>query len=98
MGVPYVTAYTATGVIGVMRTFQFNCLFIAFAYLARETGGAGTVIIENVRIPAAVAPVSGRTIKYNGWWVVPSGGILQVRADSAGANDFEFGAWGYEHV
>jgi hypothetical protein len=89
----YATIYTATGVTGIMRTYAFNVLTTTHnAFLSREAGGEGTVILENQVI------VPGVPLAANGWWVIPSAGILQVRADSIATNVPNFGAWGLEFV
>jgi len=89
----YATVYTATAVTGIMRTYVFNVLTTTHnAFLSREAGGEGTVLVENQVITPGVP------LTANGWWVIPSAGILQVRADSIATNAPNFGAWGYEYV
>lgn len=89
----YATVYTASAVTGIMRTYVFNVLTTTHnAFLSRETGGEGTVLVENQTISINV-PLVG-----NGWWVVPASGILQAKADSITTNAPNFGAWGYEYV
>jgi hypothetical protein len=89
----YAVVYTATAVTGIMRTFAFNVLTTTHnAFLARGTGGEGTVIVENQVITPGV-PLTG-----NGWWVIPSAGTLEAKADSIATNAPNFGAWGYEYV
>lgn len=87
----YATVYTATAVTGIMRTYAFNVLTTTHnAFLSRETGGEGTVIVENQVI------VPGVPLMQNGFWVIPASGILQVKADAITTNAPNFGAWGYE--
>jgi hypothetical protein len=89
----YATVYTATAVTGIMRTYVFNVLTTTHnAFLSREAGGEGTVLVENQVITPGVP------LTANGWWVIPSAGVLQVRADSIATNAPNFGAWGYEYV
>lgn len=89
----YATVYTATAVVGIMRTCIFNVLTTTHnAFLSREAGAEGTVLVENVPI------VPGTPLIYNGWWVIPSAGILQAKADSVATNAPNFGAWGYEYA
>lgn len=88
----YVTAYTATAVTGIMRTFDFNVLTTPHSvFLTRETGAEGTSIVQSFLLTANVPYIVG------GWWVIPSAGILQVKADSIATNAPTFGAWGYEY-
>lgn len=88
----YATVYTATGVTGIMRTYAFNVLTTTHnAFLSREAGGEGTVIVEN----QVIAP--GVPLTANGWWVIPSAGILQVKADSIATNAPNYGCWGYQY-
>lgn len=87
----YATVYTATAVTGIMRSYAFNVQTTTHnAFLSREAGAVGTVILANQPIPIT-AP-----LKDNGWWVVPASGILQVKADSIATDVPNFGAWGYE--
>lgn len=89
----YATVYTATAVTGIMRTYAFNVLTTTHnAFLSREAGAEGTVIVENQVITPGVPLTS------NGWWVIPSGGILQAKADSIATNVPNFGAWGHEYA
>jgi hypothetical protein len=89
----YATVYTATAVTGIMRTYAFNVLTTTHnAFLSREAGAEGTVIVENQVITPGV-PLTG-----SGWWVIPSAGILQAKADAITTNAPNFGAWGYEYV
>lgn len=89
----YATVYTATAVTGIMRTFIFNVLTTTHnAFLSREAGAEGTVLVENVPI------VPNTPLIYNGWWVIPSAGILQAKADAITTNAPNFGAWGYEYA
>ncbi len=89
----YATVYTATAVTGIMRTYAFNVLTTTHnAFLSREAGGEGTVIVENQVITPGVP------LAANGWWVIPASGILQVKADSIATNAPNFGAWGYSYV
>lgn len=89
----YATVYTATAVTGIMRTYAFNVLTTTHnAFLSREAGGEGTVIVENQVI------VPGVPLTANGWWVIPSAGILQVKADAVTTNAPNFGAWGFSYV
>lgn len=89
----YVTVYTATAVTGIMRTYAFNVLTTTHnAFLSREAGGEGTVIVENQVITPGVP------LMQNGFWVIPSSGILQVKADSIATNAPNFGAWGYSYA
>lgn len=89
----YATVYTATGTTGIMRTYVFNVLTTTHnAFLSREAGGEATVLVENQVITIGVP------LGQNGWWVIPSAGILQVKADSVATNAPNFGAWGYEYA
>lgn len=89
----YATVYTATAVTGIMRTYAFTVLTTTHnAFLSREAGAAGTLIVNNQAIPVT-SPLTA-----NGWWVVPSSGILQVKADSIATDVPNFGAWGYEYA
>jgi hypothetical protein len=88
----YATVYTATGVTGVMRSYAFTVLNTPHnAFLSREAGAAGTLIVNNEAIPTT------SPLKDNGWWVVPQSGILQVKADSIATDVPNFGAWGLEY-
>src|SRR5881394_73467 len=87
----YATVSTATAVTGIMRTYSFTVTTTTHnAFLSREAGAAGTLIVAAQPIPIN-APLVG-----NGWWVVPASGILQVKADSIATDVPNFGAWGYE--
>ncbi len=89
----YATIYSATAVTGIMRTYVFNVLTTTHnAFLSRETGAEGTVIVENQVITPGVP------LMANGWWVIPTNGILQVKADSVATNAPTFGAWGFEYA
>jgi len=89
----YATVYTATAVTGIMRTYVFNVLTTTHnAFLSREAGGEGTVLVENQVITPGVP------LMANGWWVIPTSGILQAKADSVATNAPNFGAWGYEYA
>lgn len=89
----YATIYTATATTGIMRTFSFNVLTTTHnAFLSRQAGAEGTVLVENQVITPGVP------LLYNGWWVIPSSGTLQVKADAITTNAPNFGAWGYEYV
>ncbi len=89
----YATVYTATAVTGIMRTYAFNVLTTTHnAFLSREAGGEATVIVENQVI------VPGVPLTSNGWWVIPTNGILQVKADAVTTNAPNFGAWGFSYV
>jgi hypothetical protein len=89
----YATVYTATAVTGIMRSYAFTVTTTTHnAFLSREAGASGTLIVANQAIPIT-AP-----LKDNGWWVVPASGILQVKADSIATDIPNFGAWGYEFV
>ena len=88
----YATVYTATAVTGIMRTYAFNVLTTTHnAFMSREAGAETTVFVENQVI------VPGVPLTANGWWVIPSAGILQVKADSIATNAPTFGAWGLEY-
>lgn len=89
----YATVYTATSTTGIMRTFNFTVLTTTHdAYLSRQAGGVATTIIQ-------AYPISITTgLQGAGWWVIPSAGILEVKADSIASNAPNFGAWGYEYV
>src|SRR4051812_21501138 len=85
----YADKYTAPGATtGIMRTFVFNVLTTTHnAFLSREAGAEATVIIENVVITPGVP------LLYNGWWVIPTAGKLQAKADAITTNAPNFGAW-----
>lgn len=89
----YATVYTATATTGIMRTYAFNVLTTTHnAFLSREAGAVGTVIIQD-------QPINVNTgLQGSGWWVIPSSGILQVKADSIATNVPNYGCWGYEYV
>lgn len=89
----YATVYTATAVTGIMRTYAFTVTTTTHnAYLSRESGASGTVIVAAQPIPI------NQPLKDNGWWIIPASGILQVKADSIATDVPNFGAWGYEWV
>lgn len=89
----YATVYTATAVTGILRTSVFNVLTTTHnAFLSREAGAEGTVLVENQVI------VPGVPLMQNWWVVIPTSGTLQVKADSVATNAPNFGAWGYEYV
>lgn len=88
----YATVYTATAVTGIMRTYAFNVLTTTHnAFLSREAGAEATVLVENQVITPGVP------LMQNGWWVIPSAGILQVKTDAVTTNTPNFGCWGYEY-
>lgn len=87
-----VTVYTATSTTGIMRTYQFDTATAHSVSLSREADAAGTRILDLYLLTTNVPFVQ------NGMWVIPSAGILQVKADSVATNAPTFGAWGYEYV
>jgi hypothetical protein len=88
----YATVYTATATTGIMRTYRFQTLTAHAVSLSREAGGATTTIEDGTLLTINIPYIQ------NGWYVIPSAGILQVKADSIATNAPTFGAWGYEYV
>lgn len=89
----YVTKYTATATTGIMRTFVFVVLTTAHSvFLTREAGAEATAILSSYLLTANIPSI------FNGWYVIPSSGIVQVKADSIATNAPNFTASGYEYV
>lgn len=88
----YATVYTATAVTGIMRTYRFVTATAHSVYLSREAGAVTTDIEEAYLLTILIPYVQ------NGWYVIPTSGILQVKADSVATNAPTFGAWGYSYA
>lgn len=87
-----VTVYTPSAVTGIIRTFGFNTLTAHSVSLSIGADAVGTRIIDTYLLTVSVPFIQ------NGWWVVPNGINVQVKADSITTNAPVFWASGYEYV
>lgn len=86
------TVYTPSGATtGIMRTYGFNTLTAHSVNLSIGTDAVGTRILDTYLLTASVP------FTQNGWWVVPNGVNMQVKADAITTNAPVFYASGYEY-
>ena len=85
------TVYTPSGATtGIIRTYSFNTLTAHSVSLSIGTDAVGTRILDTYLLTVSVPLI------VNGWYVVPNGVNVQVKADAITTNAPTFGAWGYE--
>lgn len=86
------TVYTPSGAtIGIIRSFGFNTLTAHSVSLSIGADAVGTRILDTYLLTVSVPYIQ------NGWWVVPNGVNVQVKADAITTNAPVFWASGYEY-
>ena len=80
------------GIRSRMQRIRFVTATAHSVFLSREAGATTTDIEEATLLTVNVPYVQ------NGWYVIPTSGIVQVKADSIATNAPTFGAWGYSYV
>lgn len=86
------TVYTPSGVTtGVIRTYGFNSLTAHSVSLSIGADAAGTRLLDAYLLTINIP------FTQHGWWVIPNGVNVQVKADSIATNAPMFYASGYEY-
>lgn len=86
------TVYTGANSLGVIRTYRFNTLTAHSVSLSIGADAVGTRIEDAYLLTVSIPYV------VNGWYVVPNGIVVQVKADSIATNAPTFMASGYEYT